>query len=115
MERDVLARLKRLADSGRIEPATFFRVRALMGVSFAAAMAVALSSPVFAKAVASASPRASTYADFVGPDVVAYIDAVGATNGLRAGDEPFDDHYFGESSGEPFHKFDKAPDFKPSS
>ena len=110
MEPDVLARLKRLVDNGSIEPITFFRVCALMGVSFAAAMAVALSSPVFARTVGSVSPRASTYAEIVGPDVVAYIDALGATNNPSGAVDQFDDHYFVQKSGEPFHNFDKAPD-----
>jgi hypothetical protein len=108
MERDVLARIKPLVDGNRIEPAMFFRLCALMGISFAAAMALAADSPAFAKTVASISPAPSGYADIVGPDVVAYLDAVAATDSPSPTAE-FDDHFFVQKSGEPFPKFDKAP------
>jgi hypothetical protein len=110
MEQDVLRRLRPLIDGGRVEPAMFFRVCALMGISFAAAMATALSSPAFAKTIAAASSAPSSYADFVGPDVLAYIDATATTNRSNDDPNPFDDHYFVQKSGEPFSKFDKAPD-----
>ena len=79
-----------------------------MGISFAAAMALAADSPAFAKTVASISPAPSGYADIVGPDVVAYLDAVAATDSPSPTAE-FDDHFFVQKSGEPFPKFDKAP------
>jgi hypothetical protein len=110
MEEKILARLKPLFDGGRIEPAMFFRVCALMGVSFATAMAAALSSPAFAKTVAAASSAPSGYSDFLGPDVMRYVDAVTESNRANDDPNPFDDHYFDKKSGEPFSKFDKAPD-----
>ena len=108
MERDVLARLKSVVDSGSIEPIMFFKLCALMGVSFAAALSVASASPAFAKTLASISPAPSGYADLIDPTVVAYIDAAGAIDGDAA--DQFEDHFFVQKSGEPFHKFDKAPD-----
>ncbi len=106
MEQDVLAKLKPLIDGGRIEPAMFFRVCALMGISFAAAMAVASSSPAFAETLAVASPAPSGYADFVGPDVLAFVNDAGTS--VDASADPFSDNYFVQKSGEPFHMFDKA-------
>jgi hypothetical protein len=101
MERDILDRLKSLIDDDLIEPAMFFKVCALMGVSFAAAIAVASSSPAFASTLAAASPVPSSYADFVSPDVIAYTDAVRAADSTNA-NRPF----FGKISGEPYHAFD---------
>lgn len=108
MEQDVLARLKPLIDGDRIEPAMFFRICVLMGISFAAAMAVASSSPAFAKTLDGAWPESSSYADFVGPDVLAFVNDTVTSMGADA--DPFSDNYFVKSSGEPFHKFDKAAD-----
>ena len=110
MEQDVLARLKPLIDGDRIEPAMFFRICALMGVSFAAAMAVASSSPAFAKTFDGAWPEPSSYADFVDPDVLAFVNDASTSVGASADADPFSDNYFVKSSGEPFHKFDKAAD-----
>jgi hypothetical protein len=108
MERDVLARLKSLVDGGRIEPIMFFRLCALMGVSFAAAMSSASASPAFAMTLASISPAPSGYVDLIDPHLAAYVDAAGTTDGPTA--DEFDDHFFVKKSGEPFSKFDKAPD-----
>jgi hypothetical protein len=108
MERDVLARLKSLVDGGSIEPVMFFKLCALMGVSFAAALSVASASPAFAKTLDSISPAPSGYGDLIAPTVAAYVAAAGAIGGSAA--DQFEDHFFVQKSGEPFHKFDKAPD-----
>jgi hypothetical protein len=107
MEKDVLQRLKPLLDAGRIEPAMFFRVCALMGVSFAAAASVAASSPAFAGAD-GASGLPSGYAEVVDARLMAYLDVAKAHTSGQA--DPFDDKYWVKRSGEPFPKFDKAPD-----
>lgn len=106
MEKDVLARLKRLVDNGGIEPSAFFRLCALMGVSFAAAMLVAQSTPALAQRMASASLTASSYAELVGPDVISYINVLAVANGINGdetGDEPFS-----KASTVPFSKFSKS-------
>ena len=110
MEQDVLAKLKPLVDEGRIEPAMFFRICALMGVSFAAAMALASSSPAFARPLADASPAPSSYADVLGAEVMAAVGEIASRAGASGQADPFNDNYFVKTSGEPFHKFDKAPD-----
>jgi hypothetical protein len=106
MEQDVLARLKPLVDGGRIEPAMFFRVCALMGVSFAAAMALASIAPAFAE-ILEVSPAPLSYADFVGPDLLAFVNEAGTSE--HASPDPFSDNYWVKKSGEPFPKFSKAP------
>jgi len=71
-------------------------------------MSAASASPAFARTLASISPAPSGYVDLIEPNVAAYVDAVGTTNDSTA--EDFEDHFFVKKSGEPFPKFDKAPD-----
>jgi len=108
MERDVLIRLKSLVDSDSLEPLAFFKICALMGVSFAAALSAASASPALATTLASISPAPSGYADLIDPTAASYLEAAAAVDDPVAAE--FDDHFFVKKSGEPFPKFDKAPD-----
>jgi len=102
MEKTIVSRLAVLVESRRLTLAEFFRVCALLGVSFTAAAAAISASSAWAEVAAKSAPSSLSYASFVSSDVLEFL------NGTRGEAEvaetpPFSDHFFSKTSGDTPH------------
>jgi hypothetical protein len=102
MENSIVSRLALLVESRRLTLAEFFRVSALLGVSFTAAVAAISASPAWAEVAAKNDLSSLNYATFVGSDVIEFLDSTRGEMEV-AENPPFSDNYFSKTSGDTPH------------
>jgi len=114
MEHSILSRLAVLVESRRLTLAEFFRVAALLGVSFTAAATAISTSSAWAEVSAKSAPTSLNYATFVSSDVLEFLNRTHADTEVAA-NPPFSDNYFSKTSGDTPHVppsfINKSPSF----